>query len=1247
MIKTNHHPVFRSLLIFAVCLALQVAILTEAVPLAAAEPLAPTPAVSGWSAEFGPTGLEEASRVTTFVEFNGDMVIGGRFHRYYGMTENWGVSRWNGTNWEPLGGMLKEAHCLAVHGGRLLAGGWYGTPDEKWKEGLAVLDNGQWRVFPGGLRGEVRVLAEYNGDLVAGGRFVIEAEEPILHIARWDGKCWSPLGEGVDLGGRTRVEALEVHDGELIVGGVFGLAGGIETNNIARWDGRNWHSFDAGADDAVNVLLSHGGDLFAAGRFTRISGIEAARVAAWDGSAWRPLGSGIGGGPAAETAVNDLAIWRDRLVAGGFFTVAGDVQAGSIASWDGRCWSAMPTGFSDPSRHSRDSWRTKVFALAVADGRLAAAGELAGGEGFLLNHFGLWDGDRWDPLITGEGVEYYCRIKEFGGKLFLNTSGAAGAGNARGLVFWEDGRWNPFTSTAGDAIVSEQKMDLIVEHRGRLAAMIKQETPREEGARAHRRWVLAEWDGGWRPVSDPILFDAAGVDRLLSVGDEIVVAGKFEFPAGEEGTLVSWDGEEWRLLDPSDDAHRYEEIAVVGDRLYASRTIFAEGEPARYILREWNRGSWRRIKSGEHCRISTMAEIEGKLTVAFRLLDEKCTEPGMIQQWDGSRWRPLPGMFSARHAGDGAIESLAEYRGCLVAAGNFSGVDDIVCKGVAFLHEGVWRPLAGGVDGEVSGLVPMESSLWASGRLITADGNPSRQVARWDGPLPVGTSLEELPRYEPEPKPSVLRGDGWHSHTMDMTEPPPPFANGDFGLWHDGMPESWVWLPGLGGCDNSPAGCEALRPLPEGGLGFRVCTRENRHVKLAQRFSISGDLSYRIRADYGVFGEPDGSAPEALMGLSVYDREDSGYEYGALQSISVPLGGDDLNTAEIIIRTDPRTDVGILKFHVASESVELRLREVTIDTVRLTGDDMARMVIAELRRNFVPQSDRTVDWDAVERKFMGPEVDRETNTNHWALDLLASLSEPRVTLARSEADGTLISTLANEAPVPPADLLTRERRGRIATRLRDWPQPRGGGWTRDGIAYVELDSPHEMEWMLVELAMAQGVLIDLRASRSIDRPRLQEVSRLAGHFAREVQVAGYCRAGTALSAPERPLMVEPADGVRLRMPVVCLIGQGCKGGAADFALMMKSLPNVTMVGRSTRGGAGVISDYYLPTGRRVSFPSRSLWTPDGELVNDDHGVQPDVYVESDAAAESEGRDPVFEAGLRVLREKIASAAGRR
>ena len=95
-----------------------------------------------------------------------------------------------------------------------------------------------WAPLGTGMDSTVLALTTLpNGDLVAGGFFVIAGGTAAIRIARWDGTNWSALGTGMD----SEVCALTtLPNGDLVAGGIFTMAGGAAANNIARWDGTNW-----------------------------------------------------------------------------------------------------------------------------------------------------------------------------------------------------------------------------------------------------------------------------------------------------------------------------------------------------------------------------------------------------------------------------------------------------------------------------------------------------------------------------------------------------------------------------------------------------------------------------------------------------------------------------------------------------------------------------------------------------------------------------------------------------------------------------------------------------------------------------------------------------------------------------------------------------------------------------------------------------------------------------------------------
>ncbi|MEQ9095359.1 MAG: GC-type dockerin domain-anchored protein [Phycisphaerales bacterium] len=275
------------------------------------------------------------------------LYAGGLFTRA-GIVDAASIARWDGQSWSGVGGGI-EGRVLALQvvdlgdGPRLVAGGLFDRAGGVDAASVAAWDGATWSALGGGIGGgtpgAVEALAVFDdGDgpaLYAAGDFLRAGGDPLPYIARWDGRRWSGLGEGLS-GFRAAVYDLAVHDDgsgpALFAGGRFTMAGGVFTGSIARWDGDRWAAVGAGMNDAVRALASTPSGLIAAGQFSRIGGEAFVNIARWDGIAWRTLGEGVNG---TVLAVHPGAgpPGRAEAYAGGDFTLAGSTSARSVARW--------------------------------------------------------------------------------------------------------------------------------------------------------------------------------------------------------------------------------------------------------------------------------------------------------------------------------------------------------------------------------------------------------------------------------------------------------------------------------------------------------------------------------------------------------------------------------------------------------------------------------------------------------------------------------------------------------------------------------------------------------------------------------------------------------------------------------------------------------------------------------------------------------------------------------------------------
>lgn len=179
---------------------------------------------STWSSLTG-GGLSGAVRaLAVFDDGTGGgaaLYAGGQFTTAGGVTAN-RIAKWNGSAWSPLASGMNGTAVLA----------------------LAVFDDNSGS----------------GPALYAGGTFTAAGGVPASRIAKWNGTAWSALGSGVVADPGEGVHALTVLENpaaggpSLIAGGRFMLADGGAAHSIAQWNGRTWSPLGNGLSDTVYAL---------------------------------------------------------------------------------------------------------------------------------------------------------------------------------------------------------------------------------------------------------------------------------------------------------------------------------------------------------------------------------------------------------------------------------------------------------------------------------------------------------------------------------------------------------------------------------------------------------------------------------------------------------------------------------------------------------------------------------------------------------------------------------------------------------------------------------------------------------------------------------------------------------------------------------------------------------------------------------------------------------------------------------
>lgn len=168
---------------------------------------------------------------------------------------------------------------------------------------------------------------------------------------------------------------------------------------------------------------------------------------------------------------------------------------------------------------------------------------------------------------------------------------------------------------------------------------------------------------------------------------------------------------------------------------------------------------------------------------------------------------------------------------------------------------------------------------------------------------------------------------------------------------------------------------------------------------------------------------------------------------------------------------------------------------------------------------------------------------------------------------------------------------------------------------------------------------APGFIVDLRRANGGSEPLAMEIAKL---FCAKPTVYGKSK---MRSGPEhddfgrintRVLASTPNAYTR---PVVCLIGPGAVSSGEAFVKMMSCLPQVTTVGKNTRGASGNPQPFpFGDSGIAVYFSRWVDLMPSG-LTFEGVGILPDVLLDLPAETYRD-RDPTFENGVEILRQKI-------
>lgn len=284
------------------------------------------------------------------------------------------------------------------------------------------------------------------------------------------------------------------------------------------------------------------------------------------------------------------------------------------------------------------------------------------------------------------------------------------------------------------------------------------------------------------------------------------------------------------------------------------------------------------------------------------------------------------------------------------------------------------------------------------------------------------------------------------------------------------------------------------------------------------------------------------------------------------------------------------------------------------------------------------QKEYGLDWNAVYHKYKVRVNEQMTNEQLFEVfsNMLAELRDGHVNLSTSY-DYARYWSWHEDYPQNFSDELERQYLGtdyRIAACLRYRILDDNIGYLRYS-SFVNGFGDGNLDDVLSYFMLCRGLIIDIRNNGGGD---LTYAEKLASRFVSEKTLVGYMQHKTGPGHNDfsdmEPMYLEPSARIRWHKPVCVLTNRSVFSAANEFVMYMKQLPQVSIVGDHTGGGAGMPFSSSLPNGWGVRFSACPSY--DAQRQSTEFGIAPDYQVNLTDDDLRRGEDTIIEFARRLF-----------
>lgn len=577
-----------------------------------------------------------------------------------------------------------------------------------------------------GTDGVVWTMHTVGDTIYAGGAFIKTGGLPVNGVAKYDGRVWTALGNGLTTAQNTVMD----------IDSYGGVVYACDKVGLHRWNGSTWTQIGVlgglpAADlNAVAIAVDATGQVYMTGNFLSVNGVNANRVARYDGTTWHAMGTGIvqpqpGLGNYYSTAM--AAIGNEVYLAGAM-TQVGGVTVNNVARWNGTAWNAMANGL--PTYGTPKT-------LAVVNGQLhVGTGAIGPDNGPFTANVLRWTGTAWSVVGNTFDLDVDALVERNG---VVHASGAfttAGAQPINHVARLSGNTW----VDAGNPFDLQYARSIVHCAHGLYVGGITDLTDQTD---LHN---IVRFDGTrWRNVGDGVGspdFGPQYVNAVLCHNGQTYIAGKFDQVGGVRSHHVAqWDGDQWFDIGlPFEEPSRVNAMVMKGDTLIIGGAFTVSNPPLiRHLAMRVN-GVWLPMGTGADDEVFALALHNNELYIGGEFTTLGGVGCSAIGKWNGTQFSPV---------GSGANNTVRAIAfgpdGTLYAGGGFTNMGGVACNRMAKWNGTAWSSVASGVNNWVNTIemMPDGSPVFGGQFNIAINGGLVNGVARFNGTslVALGTGL--------------------------------------------------------------------------------------------------------------------------------------------------------------------------------------------------------------------------------------------------------------------------------------------------------------------------------------------------------------------------------------------------------------------------------------------------------------------------------------------------------------------------